>query len=139
MYIKQVSVFLENEAGKLQRALELLGSHNIDILALSLADTTHFGVLRLIVSDADRAVQLLRDACIGASVSEVIGVGMSHEPGSLAEVLRLLKEADIGVEYAYAFIGRTEFPACVIMRATDNDEAVRILRANGIRLMDRVH
>lgn len=138
MYIQQVSVFLENEDGKLQRALELLGENRIDIRALSLADTTHFGVLRIIVDHPDRAVALLREACITASVSEVIGVGMTHAPGSLADILHLFKEEEIGVEYAYAFLGNTEFPACVIMRATDNARAVAVLKQHGVRLLDRV-
>ncbi len=138
MYIKQVSVFLENEAGRLRTSLQLLGDNGVDICALSLADTTDFGVLRLITQDADRAVKLLREAHITASVTEVIGVGMSNTPGSLAAVLGILAEAHIGVEYAYAFIGQTAFPACVIMRATDNEAAVRVLSDHAVPLLNNV-
>ena len=134
MTIYQISVFVENKSGKLSEITGVLAGAGIDIRALSIADTTDFGVLRLIVSEPDRALAVLRAAGLTVSRTEVVGVCLADKPGSLHRVLETLSQAAIAVEYAYAFLGSEQGSAYVILRVEDNAKAADVLRANGIEL-----
>lgn len=135
MTIYQISVFVENRLGRLAEITGVLAREKIDIRALSIADTSDFGILRLIVDQPDRAVQALRDAGITVSKTEVVAVRLSDRPGGLHEVLEKLGEHDITVEYVYAFITRKDEDAYVILRVEDNGKAVDVLRESGYRTL----
>lgn len=105
MTIKQVSVFLENKAGRTQQIAQLLADKNIDILAFSLADSSEFGILRLIVDDTEKAAQTLKDAGIAVILTDVIRIDLPNKTGYLAQILKYLQENGISIEYMYALQG----------------------------------
>lgn len=136
MFIKQVSVFVENESGNMADVLGLLGKNGIDISALSIADKTDFGILRLIVSDPEKAVSILKEEGMIVKLTDVLAVGIEDKSGSLAKVLDILKSADIAIEYLYAFIGKSNAGALVIIRADKPEEAFKALTANNVSLVE---
>lgn len=136
MVINQISVFIENHPGRLSAITKVLGDSGIDIRALSLADTTNFGILRLIVNDPPKAERVLKENGFTVSTTKVIAVQVEDTPGGLHRTLELLQEASIGVEYAYAFITRKTDGAFVILRVEDNDKAIDYLAAHGVHLLD---
>jgi len=135
MTIKQLSVFIENKPGKLVEALEAIAAADIDMRALSLADTADFGILRIIVDKPDKAMEVLTEAEFLVKTSEVIPVAVGDKPGGLAMVLRRLADAGVDVEYTYAFIAHSHDKAYVILRVNNNDLAVDVLKSNGITLL----
>ena len=135
MFINQISVFIENRPGRLSAITKVLGDNNIDIRALSLADTATFGVLRLIVDSPEKAESVLRENGFTVSITRVIAVEVKDAPGGLHSTLERLRAADISVEYAYAFITRKEEGAFVILRVEDNDAAVEHLKESGVRML----
>lgn len=135
MVIKQLSVFVENQPGRLAEITDALYKKEIDIRALSIADTTNFGILRLIVNHPARAESALKDQGFTVSQTEVIGVGVTDEPGGLAAALAVLSGAGIAVEYMYAFVSKAEKTAYVILRVEDNEQAEKALRANNIPVL----
>ena len=133
MSIRQISVFVENKQGSLVKITDVLSKENIDLRAMSIADTQDFGILRLIVSDTDRAVEILkRENCI-VTVTEVVGARLRNEPGALATVVRVLSDAGINMEYMYAFNGATPHHAYVVLRVDDNAKVEEMLLAKGIK------
>lgn len=130
MIIKQISIFIENRRGRLSEIADLLGKNGINMCALSIADTTHFGILRIIVDKPQEAEKLLRENDVTASVTDVIAVSIEDRPGGLAAALRVLADNDVSVEYMYAYVSNTA-DAYVVMRVGDNAEAVRLLTAAG--------
>ena len=130
--IDQISVFVENKAGSLVDITRILGEANIDIRAMSLADTADFGVLRMIVDRPDDAVLALRGNYCIVNVTKVIAVPITDTPGSLSKVLTLLADHDLFIEYSYAFITRKSDNAYVIFRLEDNEKAAKVLMDNGI-------
>ncbi|MBE3588202.1 MAG: ACT domain-containing protein [Thermoanaerobacteraceae bacterium] len=135
MKVKQISVFLENKSGRLAKVARVLGSNGINIRALSIADTTDFGILRLIVNDPDLAYRVLKEAGFTVSVTDVIAVEVTDEPGGLAEVLAVLQEVNINIEYLYAFLQKATKAALVVFRVEQLDEAIAALQARGIRIL----
>ena len=119
MLIKQISVFVENKFGRLAKITEVLSDNNIDIEALSLADTTDFGVLRLIVDKPEAAISALKENGVVAKITEAVSVELEHTPGGLTKVLNKLSENEIAVEYMYAFVGRKADGAQLVIK-TDN-------------------
>ncbi|MDR0714579.1 MAG: ACT domain-containing protein [Bacteroidales bacterium] len=103
MTIKQLSVFLENKSGRLTEVLEVLGGAGINITSLTIADTSEYGILRLIVSDAEKAFRLLKSNGFSANLTEVIALSVSHQAGSLAKVMKALSDEQLSIEYTYAF------------------------------------
>jgi hypothetical protein len=134
MKIKQVSIFLENRAGRILDITETLGKNKINIRALSLADTSDFGILRIIVDDAARALAVLKEKGFIVKESWVVAVEVPDRPGGLSSVLRILGEKGVNVEYMYAFFEKPQDKALLIFRFEDPDEAVRILQKNGIEV-----
>ena len=132
MIVDQISVFIENKLGTLAEVAELLANSGVDLRALSLADTSEFGVLRLIVDDPNRALGLLREAGFVVSVTQTLAVPIHDVPGGLAMVLKILLAEKVSVEYAYAFISRREGDAYVILRVEYNARAQELLKAGGI-------
>ena len=136
MTIEQLSVFVENKPGKLVEALEALSGAGIDLRAMSLADTSDFGILRIIVDKPAGALKVLNDAGFLVKSNEVLAVVVDDRPGGLAAVLRVLSEAGIDIEYTYAFVTHSHDKAYVILRVDNNDAAARILKTSGIDMLD---
>lgn len=133
MAIRQISVFVENKKGSLVKITDALSRESVDLRAMSIADTQDFGILRLIVSDTDKAVEVLRKENCIVSVNEVVGVRLRNEPGALGAVVSLLSDKDINIEYMYAFNGATPHHAYLVLRVDDNDKVAEILLAAGIK------
>lgn len=136
MLIKQVSVFMENVPGKLSEVTEILAENDIDMSALSLADTTDFGILRLILNDPDKACRILRKHDYIVKQSDVIAAVIDDRPGGLTSVLKVLSAAGVAVEYMYAFVGSKNGHAVVVMRADNADAALKALSAHDVSLLD---
>ena len=135
MTIKQLSVFVENKEGKLVEIMQTLAKNGIDIRALSLADTTDYGILRMIVHDPDKAVAVLKEASCVVSVNEVLGVAVSDTPGGFAAAVLALANEGINLEYVYAFITPQKGYAYVVMRVNDNNAATEILQKAGVKVI----
>ena len=134
--VKQISVFLENKAGRLAEVTRILGEKNINIRALSIADTTDFGILRLIVNDPDGAYKALKEAEFTASFMDVLAIGIVDEAGSLSKALTALQENSIVIEYMYAFSGKSDDKPLVILKVSDINKSVGILTALGIAVIE---
>ena len=136
MKVKQISVFLENKLGRLALVTKIFGENGINIRALSIADTSDFGILRLIVNDPDRARQILKDNEFTVSETEIIAVQVPDKPGGLAGVLDTLEQCSINIEYMYAFVGRTGENAVVVFRVEEIDRAIALLQGSGLILLN---
>jgi hypothetical protein len=136
MKLKQIVVSIENAAGRLYEVTDALGKAGINLRALNLVDTGAFGQLRLLVSDVAKARQILMKMQISAFVNEVVAAEIEDKPGSLANLLKPLKEAGVSVIFMYAFITLAQGKAVMIFRFSDNDRAIKILLDNGINLLD---
>jgi len=135
MAIRQLTIFVENKQGTIVSVTETLSKHNINIRALSIAETEDFGILRLIVNNEEAAVKTLQeDGCL-LKITEVVGVKIGDEPGKLTAALKVLDDANVNVEYLYAFMARTEKHAYVVLRVEDNVEAENILVNAGFHLI----
>lgn len=137
MFIKQISVFLENSPGTLQELTHLLGKGGIDLMALSIADTQNFGIVRMIVADAqvDPALALLRGAGYMAKVNNVICVVVEDRPLGLHDMLVKINEMGVSVEYLYSFLKSTGENALIILRLSEQDETVKKFAEKGIHIM----
>ena len=138
MSVKQVSVFLENKAGSLLGMTSTLAAHNIDMRALSLAETSDFGIARIIVDDVYNAANVLKEAGYVYSVTPVLGVAIPDTPGGLNKVLQVLTNAKVNVEYMYAFLGGKDSEhAYMIFRVADNAAAAAALAERGIQVVEQ--
>ena len=135
MAIKQLTVFVQNKKGTVVAVTDILAKNNIDLRALSIAETQDFGILRLIVNDEKSAEAVLTESGYIIKVIDVVGVKISDKPGKLTEALDVLDKADINVEYLYAFMARTEKHAYVVLRVEDNAVAEAALAAAGFKLI----
>ena len=133
MAINQISVFLENKPGQLAEFTRLLEQNQIDMRALSIAETQDFGILRLIVDDPYDTVNVAKDACYICAVTPVLAIEIPDKPGSLVKMLSALGEAGINVEYTYAFLTRKKDVAYMIFRVNDPDKASEALVRSGVR------
>lgn len=136
MAIKQLSVFVDNKQGALADITDLLAKSSIDLRAMSIADTTDFGILRLIVDDTARAEAVLRETDAIAAVTEVTAVEINDRPGGLAHVLRILADHNINMEYLYAFTASSREHAYVVFRVQDNAQAEEILAQHNIHVLE---
>ena len=126
--IRQLSIFLENKSGRLQDVLETLSSENINITALTIADTSEYGILRLIVSDPESGYKLLKTQGFSVNLTDVIALSVSHKSGSLSKVLKRFSEVNLSVEYMYAFsLGEK---AAIILRTDNRPKAFEIIEQN---------
>ncbi len=137
MFIKQISVFIENKLGKLSKLTDVLGKNNIDIYALTIADTTDFGILRMIVNDPDKATEVIKETGMIVKCTDVIAVTVEDKPGGLTHTLETLENKGINVEYIYAFIGKNKDGATVVIKVDKPQEAVDALGSeNNIELVE---
>ena len=136
MAVRQLSVFMENKPGILANLAKILAEGNINLKAMTVADTKDFGIARMIVDDVDKALVVLSSAGQTAKVREVCGFIVPDEVGGLAKVLGILSDAGISVEYMYAIITSDSDRAHIVARVDDNDAAEKILTENGIELLE---
>lgn len=129
MTIKQLSVFLENREGRLDEVLAALGNNDVNIVALSLADTADYGMLRMIVSDPQKGKAVLKEAGITAMLTDVIALRVPHATGSLSKAMHALVQAQVNVEYMYAFANGAD--ASAVMKTDEPEKAADILVKNG--------
>ena len=141
MFISQLSVFAENRPGSLAEITQILADAGIDIRAFNIADTTDFGILRMIVDDPEKAAAALRAKNIINSINRVIGVRMEDRPGAMNRVMAALAAEDVMVEYAYAYVSRVPGSAVVVLRVKDSDRAAEVFTKAGFDLIsqDEVH
>lgn len=132
---KQISVFLENKAGRLYHVTRVLGDAGINIRALSIADTSDFGILRIIVNDPAKAYRILKEADFTVSETEVVAVQVSDSPGGLAGILAQMAETGINIEYLYAFLGTSGKDALVIFKVDDLEKAYDTFKQRGIKFI----
>ena len=136
MLIKQLSIFVENKKGRMAEITGTLASHGIDIRALSIADTTDYEILRLIVDDPERAVLVLKEEHMTVSLTDVIAIAVPDVPGGLSRAVEVLAAEGIDIEYMYASLNAKNDSAFVILRVEDNEKAMALLKAGGITLMN---
>ena len=135
MAIKQLTVFIQNQKGTVVSVTDILAKNDINLRALSIAETQDFGILRLIVNDEKAAETVLAENGYLIKVIEVVGVKIGDEPGKLTAALDVLDKADINVEYLYAFMARTEKHAYVVLRVEDNEVAEKALADAGFKMI----
>ena len=136
MSVNQISVFLENRPGALKAMTGVLAENQIDMRAFSLAESSDFGIARIIVDNIDKTTEVLKAAGFVHSITPVIGVALSDTPGGLDRILSVLAAAQVNVEYMYAFLGGRENAAYMIFRVADNDKAAEALAAQDIKLVE---
>ena len=135
MAIKQLTVFVQNKKGTVVEVTDILSKNNVNLRALSIAETQDFGILRLIVNDEATAERVLRENGYIIKVIDVVGVKIGDEPGKLTAALDVLDKANINVEYLYAFMARTEKHAYVVLRVEDNSVAESSLTGAGFKMI----
>lgn len=135
MQIQQLSVFIENKPGRMAEVTEVLAEANIDIRAISVADTRDFGILRVIVDKPKEAVEALKAHGMTVTLTKVIAVGIDDKPGAFSKAVRLLSNEGFDVEYMYAFISRDKGKAYVIIRLDNGQKAAEALHANGFEIL----
>ena len=136
MAIKQISVFLENNAGRLGEVTKILAQANINIRAISIADTADFGILRLIVNNNDVAMKALSDAKFTARMTDVAAVQIEDSPGSLAQVMELFQKTQVNIEYLYASLEGNTDKAVVIFKLEDHEKGLAIIKENGLHMVE---
>lgn len=132
MSVKQISVFIENKKGKLAEATRYIAEHDVNLKALSIADTQDFGILRIICENPEKANEVLQNGGYITTMTDVLAAAISDTPGSLASILEVLSEANVVVEYTYAFLS-AKAGAYMIFRVDDNQSAAAALAAAGIK------
>ena len=136
MLVEQISIFLENKAGRLADITRVVAEAGVNIRALSLADTSDFGILRLIVSDNDKAKAVLKENGFTVGKTDVVAVEVEDRPGGLSRILGVLSKENINVEYMYAFVQHSGENAVIIFRFDDIDVAVKLLQENNVRVLE---
>ncbi len=136
MYIKQLSIFVENKHGRLAEITSIIANAGIDIRAISISDTTEFGILRLLVDKPEYAEKALKEAGLTVSLSNVIVVGIPDKKGGIAETLSAIADKDVAVEYMYEYAASNADHAYFVIRVADNEKAVAALLAQGCELLD---
>ena len=136
MQVEQISVFLENKSGRLSEVTAILAEAEVNIRALALADTSDFGVLRLIVDDTEKARQTLKNNGFTVGKTNVVAVEVTDRPGGLHDILTMLHDAGLNVEYMYAFVRSSGDNAVMIFRIEKEQEAIRLLESRGVNVID---
>lgn len=135
MKIKQLSIFIENQPGRLYKALEILAQEDVNIRALSLADTSEFAILRLVVNSPEKGMEILEKNNFIVKLTDIIGVELDDTPGGLTKVLKILNDENIDLEYLYAFTHDQTSKAILLMHANDLDEMINVLDSNNIKIV----
>ncbi len=133
--LEQISVFIENKTGRLAYVMEILNNNKVDVRAITIADTTDFGIIRIIVKDAAGTLAILKENGCTATITKVVGFTVPDNSGALYEVIDAFEEAGINVEYCYSLMCRKEGQADIAVRVDNNDKAVEVLSAKSIKLL----
>lgn len=136
MLIKQLSVFVENKPGRLAAVIEALGKNDINMSALSLADTSEYGILRVIVDNPEYAAEVLKGIGVIVKITKVLAVSMDDTPGGLSKILDVFLKNGINVDYMYAFVGKTADKAIMVVKVSDAKTAEEALEKAGIQTLD---
>ena len=136
MLINQLSVFVENKPGRLAAVIDALGKNNVNMSALSLADTSEYGILRLIVNNPEAASQILKEIGVIVKITKVLAISMDDTPGGLSKILDIFLKNGINVDYMYAFVGKTADKAVMVVKVSDVKKAEEALLSAGIQTLD---
>ena len=137
MKITQISVFLENRKGRLYDVCSILGQNDINIMALTIAETENFGVLRIVVNKPDNAIKLLKDKGFAANITDVVVVEVENKPGGLAKILKILNDNDINIEYMHAMLSRKSDRSFMVFRFDNPDNAIEVLKKNELNVITK--
>jgi hypothetical protein len=135
MKITQISVFLENRKGRLYDVCALLGRNKVNIRALTIAETPEFGILRVIVDKPEEAKKLLKENDFVANITDIVAAEVPDKPGGLAEILKVLNDNGVNIEYMYGFVERTTEKAMMVFRFEDPDKAIGVLKNNKVKII----
>lgn len=135
--IQQLSIFLENKSGRLNQILDILSGADINIIAATVADTSEYGILRMVTSDNQKAIETLKSGGVSANISQVLAIDSSSDIASFAKDLRLLAEGGVDIEYMYCF--STSSKTILLIRASDLERAVVVAKECGVKLLDYEH
>ncbi len=136
MAVKQISIFVENKEGRIKKAIDTLAKENINIRALSIADTAKYGILRLIVSDNEKAIEALENDGFIVKENDVIILAVPDKPNGLNSILAVFDEKGINLEYLYAFVSSKTDEAIVVMRLEDMDNAIKALEKSDVKILE---
>ena len=136
MLINQLSVFVENKPGRLAAVIEALGKNNVNMSALSLADTSEYGILRVIVDNTEAAAEILKGIGVVVKITKVLAISMDDTPGGLSKILDIFLKNEINVDYMYAFVGKTEKKAVMVVKVSDAKKAEEVLKNAGVATLD---
>ena len=134
--VQQISIFVENKLGRVAEITETLAEQKVDIRAISISDTSDFGILRIIVDRPAEAAAFLKEAGYTVSLTDVIAVWIQDTPGEFAKAMRILADAGVAVEYMYAFVSREYGKASVILRVSDPEKASQVLEGSGVEILE---
>ena len=135
MKIKQLSVFLENRSGRLLELCELLGKNKINIKALTIAESPEFGIVRRVVDKGEDATKILKANSFVANITDIVAVEVADVPGGLANILKVLNDNKINIEYMYGFVEKPRDKALMVFRFEDTDKAIETLGKNGVGIV----
>ena len=135
MKIKQLSIFLQNRMGSLSKPLEVLSENDVNIRAMCMADTSEFGILRLVVDNPDKGKEVLEEKNFLVKITDIIGVEMYDGPGGLTSVLKIIKDNEIDLEYLYAFTHNKVNKAILLLHADDIDNLISVLTKNNVKIV----
>lgn len=133
--LDQISIFLENKPGRLAAVMKVLKDAGTDLRAFTIADTTDFGIVRIIAADTDKALKALKDNDFTATANKILGVTIPDHPGELYKIIEILQETNVNIEYSYSFMGSRPNEADIAIRTQNNEAAEQVLRTKGIKLL----
>ncbi len=137
MFVNQIAVFLENRTGRINEFASCLARANINMIAMSIADTTDYGILRVITDDNDKAMKVLREGGFNIASTYLVGFEVDDKPGAMQEVLDILTKNEINIGYLYSFVRPIENKAIILIKVDDNEHVAKVLKDNGISLIER--
>lgn len=133
--LDQISIFLENKPGRLAAVMKVLKDAGTDLRAFTIADTTDFGIVRIIATDTDKALKALKDNDFTATANKILGVTIPDHPGELYKIIEMLQETNVNIEYSYSFMGSRPNEADIAIRTQNNEAAEQVLKTKGIKLL----
>ncbi|HHU43494.1 MAG: hypothetical protein QM214_07160 [Bacillota bacterium] len=137
MFVNQIAVFLENRAGRINEFAQCLAKANINMIAMSIADTTDYGILRVITDDNEKAMKVLKEGGFNIASTYLVGFEVDDKPGAMQRVIDILDKKQINIGYLYSFVRPIEKKAIILIKVDDNEYVANILRENGITLIER--
>lgn len=137
MFVNQIAVFLENRTGRINEFAACLAKANINMIAMSIADTTDYGILRVITDNNEKAMKVLKEGGFNIASTYLVGFEVDDQPGAMQKVMDILTRENINIGYLYSFVRPTENKAIILIKVDDNDYVAKVLKENGIDLIER--